>query len=54
MMNARQRARSVEAGFLRLDFLFLVSLSEFRRHRFEVETVLGICWVFKIGVLKLL
>src|SRR5262249_42188926 len=54
MMNTRQRARSVEARFFGLGFLFFVSLSKFHRHRFEIEAVLGIGWVFQTGILELL
>src|ERR1700740_186806 len=53
MMNARQRARSVEARFFGLGFLFFVSLSKFYRHRFEIEAVVGIGGVLQVGVLEL-
>src|ERR1700740_2338750 len=53
MMNARQRARSVEARFFGLGFLFFVSLSKFHRHCFEIEAVLGIGRVLQTGILEL-
>src|SRR6516225_9889237 len=53
MMNARQCPRSVKARFFGLGFLFFVSLSKFHRHRFEIETVLGIGGIFQTGILEL-
>src|SRR6516165_7451058 len=53
MMNARQRARPVEARFFGLALLFFVSPSKFHRHRFEIEAMPGIGGVFQTTILEL-
>ncbi len=54
MMNARKRAQLAQACLLHTRLFVLVSLGKLRRHRCEIDTVIGIGRIFEINIPELL